>query len=768
MADINQNKDPVSTVEAENSYENDVMFFLAPEEYFPRDTNDSKRINKTSVTSSGSDTPGQENEAVTLYQPRPTLKELEESKAKRRAQQQQQKALQTSGVLRSRSSDSTTSKSPSSLSESFDDALAAVQQQQQQRDDVMKRFARQEEQFRDQFQIAAENLLLQHSGGGGGGGALTSTSEGAKLARSASHYRQKHAGFRHLNNLVTLMTQLNSLQHENTSLRKKCVFLEDTKALVSVQYQMQSLALHKQHLSANRTSRLLTMAGKHMKHVFSPTSGSAVSPLHSYSRGTSEVSSAYTTDAIEEKKPKSPVKMPRSSSFGSIDDLDTHARREMSIVPTSAAPGGLMLKPDKAPSASAAAVGRKKSNKRFTAPKWSKMKRVFGKPESASSSSAKSEPPPCAVSAEEIVRMNKKGSNDRYRLASSAGGGGGGAAISAGRADPPEASSSPWIVSDKLLLGVDPPKSSPPSPSSVQSEPGTSFPDITHSAHALENEYAEIGPPTVSYVTVDKQQSEQLMADLWPASEQDATFASAYSDRLTTSDLDLDNLALVTPRLVRRKSSPNLSMSSLNDVTELLSAPDDRLRRASSYKNTKSDRKHFKSRSASNAAYIGRSDRLTTPDVIAGGGHARFRADQEELHRRARAAWLKVKDMIQVRKESVKKQRRARTSSNDDVEFEISPDGSSWEDRHNVRSDVEYDYADHFYHTISREGSPKLIGRRNTVKATSSSPQMQRKMTRNVRIATAESSLVTSTAKKKEILDAPAAGAQFDVTQLAG
>ena len=41
-------------------------------------------------------------------------------------------------------------------------------------------------------------------------------------------------GIDHLDNLVRLMEQLSSLKEENTSLRKKCAYLEDTKTLLKV------------------------------------------------------------------------------------------------------------------------------------------------------------------------------------------------------------------------------------------------------------------------------------------------------------------------------------------------------------------------------------------------------------------------------------------------------------------------------------------------------------------------------------------------------
>ena len=41
-------------------------------------------------------------------------------------------------------------------------------------------------------------------------------------------------GIDHLDNLVRLMEQLSSLKEENTNLRKKCAYLEDTKTLLKV------------------------------------------------------------------------------------------------------------------------------------------------------------------------------------------------------------------------------------------------------------------------------------------------------------------------------------------------------------------------------------------------------------------------------------------------------------------------------------------------------------------------------------------------------
>lgn len=41
-------------------------------------------------------------------------------------------------------------------------------------------------------------------------------------------------GIDHLDNLVRLMEQLSSLKEENTTLRRKCAFLEDTKCILKV------------------------------------------------------------------------------------------------------------------------------------------------------------------------------------------------------------------------------------------------------------------------------------------------------------------------------------------------------------------------------------------------------------------------------------------------------------------------------------------------------------------------------------------------------
>ena len=228
------------------------------------------------------------------------------------------------------------------------------------------------------------------------------------------------------------------------------------------------------------------------------------------------------------------------------------------------------------------------------------MKRVFSKPETGTKTET------YAVSAEEIVRMNKKSAIvDRSRPCG---------LINSKSLDHGELAS-PWIVSDKLL-GVEPPKTSPSSPSSIQSEPGTAFPATTphNTSNATENEYAEIGPPSsmvggVTYISVDTSSTKishrHSTAAAFSNSAARRSLAldalTAYEDRLSMSDQengDRHRFNGSPPRpLIRRKSSPNLSMSSLSDSRNYLDATmpnGDRLRRANSAKSAKGERKHRK------------------------------------------------------------------------------------------------------------------------------------------------------------------------------
>ena len=184
---------------------------------------------------------------------------------------------------------------------------------------VMAEFSEHEQRFRQDFQMAAENMFLS-----GIGGETANKSHAIRANRGGR--RSRNTGFCNLENLLQLMDQLLLLQHDNMALKRKCSFLEDTKEIVSLQYKAQQAANIKM---MHKSSTFLTKAGNKVMHYLSSPSTSVTSPQFqptspqlaphtptsiaapmshgalqlqhpTYHRVNSDVS-AYTTDVIEDK-----------------------------------------------------------------------------------------------------------------------------------------------------------------------------------------------------------------------------------------------------------------------------------------------------------------------------------------------------------------------------------------------------------------------------------------------------------------------------------
>lgn len=108
------------------------------------------------------------------------------------------------------------------------------------------------------------------------------------------------------------------------------------------------------------------------------------------------------------------------------------------------------------------------------------------------------------------------------------------------------------------------------------------------------------------------------------------------------------------------------------------------------------------------------------------------------MYVQAKAAWFKMKDMIHTRKDSMKKSSRRQSMSGIE-DIEISPEGSSWEDRTTLHSD---DFDEILMHDYEMQqiapwetSSPPTVARSHTVKPipVSSSPKPIRKRAASVK-----------------------------------
>ena len=580
------------------------------------DTGDDENFQKKSSVSSDGDT-----NPVKLYQPKPTLKELAEAGS----------VAPSRGKLRARGTNPNIKKTvkSASLDYSLFDGVSP--------DKIMDDYEKKEMQFHEQVAFLYESPQKRSS----------------KTGALKENVNPKGTlGFNHLGNLLRVMEHLSSVKRENNILKRKCSLLEDSRSLLNLQNQMLNASRLKQ---MNKSESFISKAQSKVKHYL-------VSPIvhpstHSYQRVHSDSGSGIPMELMDSPKPKSPKGLKRSTSVGSMEELDLAS-------PILDSPHQLSHSMDKQNKSSS--TMRKKVNKRF--PKWSKMKRVFSKPESGGKLEGG------AISAEEIIRVNKQKSpkNRPSSLAPSK---------SFDHGDLGGSISDDNCGATNSHLFVEPPRSSPPSPSSVKSEPGTAFPATT----PVENEVKDVEQqPSATNSYVDIGDTKSVRTVVRTISQTESSYSTAgIDDRISLSDNESEKsrsfevAQQVGYPLVRRKSSPTLRKHGSVDNSSSfgLTTPVE-IRRSSSFKARTKRQLMDGDRSISNTAYI--TENLLSPED-AKRAQIQLRSKDGEVHKKAKAAWVKVKDIIHTRKDSIKKTRRRSISGME--EFEISPEGSSWEDR---------------------------------------------------------------------------------------
>lgn len=444
-------------------------------------------------------------------------------------------------------------------------------------------------------------------------------------------------GLHSLSKLLCIMERLAHLKYENTTLRKKCTFLEDTKLLLNEQNK---ILTHRPGASVGKGESFISKAQSKMMHYLN-TPGQGGTHQANYARQHSHNGDVYSGSdkAAQKVTSKSLISRPvlkRSNSMGSVNDLDALPDLAEGIP----YPAG-SSKVDSKDSHKETTV-RQKVNKKLA--KLTKMTKVFGRPEQSHKADS------AAISVAEFRQVNSKIPVPDNKTSPSSG-------------------VAPSTPTTPRSLSIDVSKPEPPSPSTTSKAVpvmSSSTGNLAHSPKAAEQSPEEV-------------KNANFLVDqtaLPPKAE--------LEDLASLSDPELDSeLTASGSTLVRRNSSPTLSQS-LQGSSEYLGGeePVEVMRRASSFKN-RSTRKNTAdmSRRISSSVYV--QENLLSPEDARLAQQSPRQVD--DMHQRAKSAWVKVKDMINTRKDSLKRKPRGRPRS---MSFEqrpessdVSPEGSSWEDR---------------------------------------------------------------------------------------
>ena len=457
---------------------------------------------------------------------------------------------------------------------------------------------------------------------------------------------KKSLGLDQLNKLAKLMEQLSFIREENTELRKRCYYLEDTKSLLQLQNEMLLV-----RTGAGRSIFKNVSPSKVMQYLSTPF------PEKLRPRCPSDNSDAGSAEAKVSKLHQ------RSQSVGSIDIVDM----EVNITPRSKSADKDTKETSAKPVISRRRRFENKKSRKFHKV-HSKVKKLFsGKPESGHKSDSG------AITAEQLVRVNSKhphhdrgnyNFSSRNRTSSSS------TTHMTAPPSPNSVKSEPTgcfldrAEMDQLLHMDDDDRDSP-SPQS----PLSAFPKSTSSSSSVPSPHSRI---------MSKSQSAFSLA-----SEEVQAFLSRKEDEHSLSDSERDRdiakMRMIKPILVRRQSSPTLSIQSQDDTSRLI-ASTPKVVRSSSFRFNKTG-----SNQDSPWTLMDQNEPHSADSACMG---APFSLDDQKfssgISRRTRSAWGRVKDIIHTRKDSLKRKNRLSHSGSYalDLEGELATDDSSHDYRH--------------------------------------------------------------------------------------
>ena len=479
----------------------------------------------------------------------------------------------------------------SEKSQGRDDELAQTTAHTPTKEEIMTKFEETEKIFREKFlspslmDLSVEREAQMPS-------AVSSLSP---IDVSSSAERLEH--------LVKVLEQLSYLRHQNEQLRRKCVFLEDTRYLLQVQNDMLMARDH------GRSRTLFKQNQRMMQFFDTATSkmGLDMTPIRTHHmRHPSESSDILLHSTPQDKGGK----LVRSQSDGSLDLVDMEFSIESahesshttSVEKTTTSPTTreyFMSRAD----------FHKKSRK--LQQKWERVKKVFsGKPEHSTK--------PDAVSAEQLVQANTSKPPEKDR--------------------PPDLENLP--KPGILLVGAST-EEAPPTPNSIQSEP----PEVH--AHSEQQAHLE------DVATAGKLKRSHS-ADSITSGSSNANQRFVFDDRSLSNQsqcsLDRTRYLRLEGRLERRRSSPTLSIHDNDKDYITVPGGTPRLIRSSSMKLMKSS---------------------TDLDM---DGQSGKRVISSDAAKKAKAAWVRVKDIIHTRKDSLKKGKPHRVIGHAMSDGEISPD----------------------------------------------------------------------------------------------
>ena len=436
----------------------------------------------------------------------------------------------------------------------------------------------------------------------------------------------------HLENLVRMLQQLSQLHEENSALKKKCAFLEDTRSLLQLRNEM----LTGPTPSKGKT-RWSPKSQSSPPHTSKETKGKSLSPKGHMSSFTCTPIRMSTYPKVRQRMPsecheegmhslsRSPLvkTRKRSQSVGSLDTLDAE------VISKSVSKSSEKVKCDV----------MKVSRRKFS--KWERVKMVFtGKPE----------PPHKELSPGKSTRDHQLSPTVLVHQAS---------------VDVMETSSStkrktkpPPIETPK---GSDIIHSEPPSPGSTHSEPAlSSSADIGHS-HFEEFISPQIYLQQMS-VPTDKElrrmsESTHSMSSIEDDDHDIPFVGSKETLKDDRSDNEHETIKsssqyLQVSQLRRRRSSPTLWNSDNEEVAtvvETMSASP-KVSRSSSFKSSRKQ----------SVPHSGEPKPKRTARSV-----DRSETREGRYSQSRRTAWGRVKDIIHTRRDSIKKRSKKDTDRPD-------------------------------------------------------------------------------------------------------
>ena len=551
---------------------------------------------------------------------------------------------------------------------------------------VLAKFERHERSFRDQF------ILPE---------APTETPLTPPPVKPMSG--RQYVGLEHLDNLVRIMTQLSQLRDENSHLRNRCDFLQNTKSLLKIQNDMVHMkSMRSKTKPHTRLMQYLSTPGHTLRARESSRSLLSPDPL---------------AGAMMEPLVRKPVKLHhRSQSMGSIDMLDV----EMDAANEN-------HKSEEKPVKERGMRSREsKKSKRFS--KWYRMKKVFtGKPEPSHKPESSG-----TISAEQLMKVNSR----RQRSTSST------------THDKPAmlqhtksvdagvlAREKRSVESSRSTPQFTPSPQPPCSPSSYQSEPPMVLPSNADIADLLDD--STVSPPADDAGVIDSEVPTPVkrsgsMASLSSDDDDDAAELEETSlplEELVSDDGDgaITHFLSVTTSSepTRQSSTQSLHYSTASDDKDAFFATRP-LTPETGYSSVMeiphdSETEHVHTLGPMYYDDFGITD---TPDDMSQCG------DMQKHW--SRSAWYRVKEIIHTRKDSLKRKTPLSSSAawsdnpaDSPIEGEISPESGSWAD-HKVSH---YDLEEYVHEksgsdpTSAVSESPKLV-RRYTSKSHGRSPRM--------------------------------------------